>query len=309
MGFIPFAFWEQPDLTVHSIDGQYIAVTTSMYTVKISKDYGATWSSFELGNTAVDVSISSTGQYVLATAQNHYKYRSIDYGTTWARTGTNSSWVFGAVSGDGKYQTTAEAGNTQQTSSDYGANWNDRNSTGTWRKCQINYNGQYQIVAGNNRLYKSTDYGATISAIISAAALESFEWVAISNSGQYMGAASYGSNGCIRLSSNYGVNWTTVTGLTIGNWNGIGMSSSGEYITVAKESGTLYTSSDYGATWTSRNSNRSWKNVAVSGTGKYQVAGTTNGNLYMSTDYGVTWAAKTSAGTGTWNGMSINRSI
>jgi hypothetical protein len=57
--------------------------------------------------------------------------------------------------------------------------------------------------------------------------------------------------------------------------------------------GYLYTSSDYGATWTTRTPYGYWNKVAVSGDGRYMLAleGSygTNGLVWKSGDYGVSW--------------------
>lgn len=54
------------------------------------------------------------------------------------------------------------------------------------------------------------------------------------------------------------------------------MSSDGHYQAILggyqNNPGQIYTSSDYGATWTARESNRYWKKISMSSNGAYQTA-------------------------------------
>ena len=54
----------------------------------------------------------------------------------------------------------------------------------------------------------------------------------------------------------------------------------------------IFTSSDYGTTWTSVSSigTEGWENIGMSATGQYQTAVSTTGT-YRSTDYGATWTS------------------
>lgn len=57
--------------------------------------------------------------------------------------------------------------------------------------------------------------------------------------------------------------------------------------------GQIYTSTDFGVTWTQRDeSNRRWFSVASSADGSKLVAGTTSGQIYTSTDSGVSWTPR-----------------
>jgi hypothetical protein len=75
------------------------------------------------------------------------------------------------------------------------------------------------------------------------------------------------------------------------------MSSDGKYQTaVVYIGGQIYISSDYGNTWTAKESIRNWFSVCMSSDGKYQTAVVfmSNGQIYISSDYGNTWVAKES---------------
>jgi photosystem II stability/assembly factor-like uncharacterized protein len=55
---------------------------------------------------------------------------------------------------------------------------------------------------------------------------------------------------------------------------------------------TVYTSYDYGDTWTKRQADRWWNGVAMSSDGRIQTAVSSYDYIYVSYDYGVTWNPK-----------------
>jgi hypothetical protein len=70
------------------------------------------------------------------------------------------------------------------------------------------------------------------------------------------------------------------------------MSSDGKYQTAVVNSGQIYGSSNYGATWASLDGNsRYYYSVAMSSDGKYQTAVVFGGQIYGSSNYGVTWSS------------------
>jgi hypothetical protein len=92
----------------------------------------------------------------------------------------------------------------------------------------------------------------------------------------------------------YANNWTAVSGTSATNWTAISISSDGKYQTAwVSTSGYIYTSSDYGVTFSSVTGPGllPWMVGAISKNGKYQLAGLNTTGVYMSNDYGVTWTA------------------
>ena len=89
-------------------------------------------------------------------------------------------------------------------------------------------------------------------------------------------------------------------------WNSVAISSSGQYQTATYvnflyDTGGIYTSNDYGSTWTQSSAPLYyWTCVALSSSGQYQTATYTNpsssysGAIYTSNDYGSTWSLSTS---------------
>jgi len=72
--------------------------------------------------------------------------------------------------------------------------------------------------------------------------------VAVSGSGQYQTACDKG-DGYIYTSSNYGVNWTQISGITSNSWTFASMSASGQYQAISAEGVGIYISNNYGNSW------------------------------------------------------------
>lgn len=78
------------------------------------------------------------------------------------------------------------------------------------------------------------------------------------------------------------------------SWEGITSDSTGQYLAAVVSGGQIYTSQDYGATWTlQRNSiTANWYSIASDKTGQYLAASAYAGQIYTSDNYGVTWTAR-----------------
>jgi hypothetical protein len=76
------------------------------------------------------------------------------------------------------------------------------------------------------------------------------------------------------------------------NWFAIASSADGTRLVAAVQNGQIYTSTDSGATWTARDSNRFWYSVASSADGTSLVAVAYGGLIYFSTDSGSTWTGR-----------------
>jgi len=93
----------------------------------------------------------------------------------------------------------------------------------------------------------------------------------------------------------------TITGIRA--WDAVGMSASGQYQTAVVNGGQLYTSSNYGQSWTPRDVYGNLiQNVAVSGDGSKQTVIIQGGQIYVSQDYGATWASRNS--NRAWSGVA-----
>lgn len=96
------------------------------------------------------------------------------------------------------------------------------------------------------------------------------------------------------------------TKLDAKEWMGVASSADGSKLIAAAWNDRLYVSTDYGETWTPRDSARMWNTVAISGDGSTMLAGEGNGGMliWRSTDGGVTWLP-TASPTGSWHAMAL----
>ncbi|MCA9336247.1 hypothetical protein KC955_00055 [Candidatus Saccharibacteria bacterium] len=79
------------------------------------------------------------------------------------------------------------------------------------------------------------------------------------------------------------------------HWRSIASSSDGSKLAAVVYGGSLYTSSDSGATWTERTAagSRDWSSIASSSDGSKLAAVVYGGSLYTSSDSGATWKQET----------------
>ena len=72
-------------------------------------------------------------------------------------------------------------------------------------------------------------------------------------------------------------------------WRSICSNSVGDRLAAVDYGGNIYTSSDYGVTWTPRENARNWRSICSNSLGDRVAAVLNNSNIYISSDYGVTW--------------------
>lgn len=141
---------------------------------------------------------------------------------------------------------------------------------GTWIEC-VQYQGMdwFDIAisaSGKNQtaidsstgVYHSTDYGVSwyrsTAPDFTGKINQYYQAVAVSGTGQYIGAAVVG--GPLYISSDYGVTWTNVSTLRTADpvparaqWNDVTISQDGKYMGAVILGGHTYMSRDYGASW------------------------------------------------------------
>ena len=239
------------------------------------------------------ICMSSDGKYQSATQDNSTSLiTSKDYGVTWTFTSINAlcTWSSNCMSSNGQYRLAVSDNGNSANSSDYGVTWVIRggfapNTEGqySWYSCSMSKDGRYQLVTGRlgdfRRIFISSNYGVS--------------WTQIDHT--IFNVIDVGGYGVIRNSSiSSDGRYQTVTV----NW----IYFSGSYPTA------IYTSEDYGVTWTWRITIGSnlmsygyGEDVVMSSTGQYQtvliyVPGTTVGIyrystsiIYTSNDFGHTW--------------------
>ena len=133
--------------------------------------------------------------------------------------------------------------------------------------------------------------------------------------GQYQVISSSVANGGVWYSLNYGLTWAQSTGLlTTQGYTSVSMSASGQFQIVGAAvdgTGVLYTSSNYGVSWTQvvGGPTGKWYSFCISASGQYMsgVQNTAGSSIWYSTNYGATWAQATST-PGYYNGICCSAS-
>jgi len=90
-------------------------------------------------------------------------------------------------------------------------------------------------------------------------------------------------------------------------WSSIASSADGTKLAaVGEESGSIYTSTDSGVTWTEQTGagERDWRSIASSADGTKLAAAVYDGPIYTSTDSGSTWTQQTDAGSRGWQSIA-----
>ena len=222
------------------------------------------------------------------------------YEFTWATAESNRNWTGAALSADGRRQTALVQWGLIYVSTNYGVAWSTKESARQWECVAMSADGARQTACVyDGSMYFSTNYGSTWTA-----GGESLYWVSIAMSADGSRQTAVDDGGYLYVSSDYGGTWTAKLTEDGQNWRRVSMSSNGQYqaaVCERKEDGDtgemygggIYVSSDYGDTWTVKQSGvADWNGVAVGGTGARQTACAGGNKIHVSTDYGDTWTAK-----------------
>jgi hypothetical protein len=130
-----------------------------------------------------------------------------------------------------------------------------------WTSVSCDQSGTYVIATtalNNGVIYRSEDGGQgwfTVPATLSLQ-IDVEAWVdsAVSSNADYMYIVSSGlNNGLILQSTSQGVSWNQLINAPKLNYKSIACDSTGQYVTATVFSGQIYSSSDYGVTWTAQN--------------------------------------------------------
>lgn len=100
--------------------------------------------------------------------------------------------------------------------------------------------------------------------------------------------------------------WAARTNSGSHSWRNMGLSDDGGRMCAAVYGGYIYTSSDYGMTWTNRASSRNWQGLDCSGDGAVILAGVNGGYLYISYDGGGTWTARMTDASRVWPNTAVS---
>ncbi|MFA5210869.1 MAG: hypothetical protein WC414_00005, partial [Patescibacteria group bacterium] len=255
-----------------SKNGQYMLAVGSGGTsiIKVSRDYGLTWSSYGSGGEWFGCDMSESGQYmvVVSSAWSRKARFSNDYGETWVEANGLGAQNYVAMSTDGsKVYTFAYDG-----ANDVGIKWTNNGQTRT------------VIISGEG----GTDFG-------------------IDSTGQIILRSQGGTTRQLRLSTNYGSSWSSVGG-NADYWGRISVSGNGQYAIASPSysGGTTLRLSQYPfTTWNVINITKNWQKTNISYSGKYMLASHSTG-VYISKDYGANWTDLSFASDAYWGDVEIS---
>lgn len=255
------------------------------------------WTNKISNKTWNDVERSSTGQYMIAAPNgSEYFYTSTDYGVNWSVRNTypTNDWQCCAISDTGQYQWIAatsaiDSDGLLYRSSNYGSTFTSAAyPTSYFGVLQMDGTGQYGLGVGNNKIYRTSDYGANWTQI--SLAIVMFDG-ALSSTGQYQYLCGTLNGGYyVYKSTNYGSSWSNIYSTTYAIYQ-ISCSNDGQYVTLGGNN--IITSSNGGSTFTVNNTiNVSpYQFTKISQNGQHQFAITNNSSsyIYYSNNYGSTW--------------------
>ena len=272
--------------TAISNDGSLLGSVRTPSTVFRSVDYGITWAEFTSGATlSRQIAIAANGSNAVIGGDSATFIRySINGGTTWA-TGTTASThsflvvamnaagtttVFGSGGTSGNYYST-NGGQTSAAST--GGLTVANNGIG------ISSSGIYALTTYNTAttIYRSINSGVAYSATSSI----STTWgeCVIEDTGL---AFAFTLAGQLYRSTNFGVNWSTVSSHPVEGVSSISMSRSGQYILTSTPS-RIYFSNDYGITFTLKSiiPYGSVSNIRISRDGRIGAVSSLNGKIFV----------------------------
>ncbi len=309
-----------------SLDGQLLIAGANTSNICISTDYGNNWNLYSPNIFWNGFAISYDKKYIYGcSGSNGYIYRSLESQNTFSPlTTVTLNFTSISCSYSGQYiLSTTSSGNIYM-SSDFGYSWVNKlnDTTRNWSDISVSYSGKYAVACVNNgNIYLSTDYGDTWNDQSgNFGGTKLWGGVTISSSGKYIFATEQTSTGKIYkysrsqdigeyigcFSGNYNIGYKMTSGQYIFKEKTIGhklfaiaatRNSSTNDGFVIGASDYIYTSSDYGQTWTKQTNSgpKNWVDIACSSDGTKIVAIDNSGGsgyIYTSTDFGVTWTQR-----------------
>jgi hypothetical protein len=216
-------------------------------------------------------------------------------------------WQAVATNSDGSVITAAMYDGSIYVSLDSGNTWIETFSTSSrWFDIAMSSSGQYQLASttSSGQCAQSFDYGLTWTysyACSSSSSSYSFH-VSMDYTGKYQGIASLtdsSTSDYFYISDSYGSTWSTQQKFSATTFfpYAITVSSTGQYILAANYYGNIYSSSNYGSSWSIGlitlgnivSSNTQWTNLAYSEDVGVAMATSYTYGIFTSTDQGITW--------------------
>jgi hypothetical protein len=246
-----------------SLNGSY-AAAINYSGVYYSSDYGFNWAASDVPSTVYTcLAASLTGQYVVVGDNAGNLYKSSNYGVSYTLLASSLSYIYAiSISSDGQYFYAAPNDGTGDIYLGSGATVTTSNVGASilWYSIACDSTGAYVYAVGydgsnNGLLYSSADYGATwaLNTTLPAFPNGNANQIACDSTGQLINLAA-GPQG-IYQSTNGGSTWTQLSAPIAGRyWKFLASDSTGTNLIAGDffGYGTVFTSSDSGATWVER---------------------------------------------------------
>lgn len=288
--------------------GQYMISCVKDEFIYVSSNYGQTWNVKlnDVGRNWTGVSINSSGNYMIACSSGSsttsidtgYIFISNDFGNTWSY----ANWQSISCNLEGTYIIAAIKNSYLYRSVDSGATWNPIITSGLYNWSAVchskkKYNINYIICAAvyNGYLYISYDSGVSWNISNS---IRYWVNVKMSENGQYIIAAEI--NGYLHFSKDSGLNWNIITQNGSQKWSGLDISFDGKIIYATVYDDKIYSSIDFGETWTNNN----WSQSIISADALINIAIVYGGYIYKSVNISNNWKTKIIT---SFDGISSNK--
>ncbi|HQM24708.1 MAG TPA: hypothetical protein PK476_02225, partial [Candidatus Pacearchaeota archaeon] len=275
-----------------SATGQYQAIGDNG-DVFVSSDFGLTWTKYDnlvngVGANCANVKglvISEAGQNQIMACDTGIFY-STNYGQNWTRSGTISGFISLDSSPSGQYLVANSASNIY-TSSDYGQTWIAIiGSVGAYSNkiyaSAISSDGTKIAVLGQASITKEGLFYGTYSGSwtfikkseYSLGAFSTYKDIDMSADGKYISFPYHTAINGYRVyySSDFGSSFLFYSFGAVNYVKKIEMSASGRCQMASVGIGSVYVSSDYGASWSSALSSSLGVDIAMSASGLYKAA-------------------------------------
>ena len=296
-----------------SVSDDFVAMAATVYGGGIywSTDSGATWT---LGTNSGSKNWSS----ITGTSTNQTLYAVVDGGTIWTSSDSGATWAVITAPGAATWLGAAISADATTMVAGETVPWVSNNGGADWRKVPLFSPGTvytFSSFVSSNGTFIAVAVDGTSAQNIWTSSDSGYSWLQRTASGPRVWTGIAGSSNGSKLvavaDSDY-IYTSTDYGATwtqretTGLWRGAASDSTGVYLATTNYGGYIYTSDDSGVTWTQQETARDWSDIASDSTGQYLVALVIAGSIWTSADYGNTWTERTVAGTRDWHSVSCS---
>ncbi|HLX69250.1 MAG TPA: hypothetical protein VKV04_06445 [Verrucomicrobiae bacterium] len=220
-----------------SADGSILYIGGSFGLLNTSTDFGSSWASTGLGNSAniTGLACSADGTKVYAAGTSGFIFYSPDSGADWFQRNQSGNWTGLACSSDGSKVVAGSSGFVF-TSSNFGANWTQRSIQARYVACSSD--GTKIIAAqASGAVYISSDSGATWA----QSSLASANWSSVASSADGTKLVAAVNGGLIFTSTDSGNTWIAQNSGSR-NWFSLASSADGTKLIGGVNFGQIWTS-------------------------------------------------------------------